>query len=415
MSSEHAGDFDVIVSGAGPAGLAAAALCAEQGLKTAIITGPADPFEKRHDARTIALMRPSIRLLEHLELFAPLKKVSNPLVKLRLVDDTGGLFSAPTATFDARDAGWEAFGWNIPLEDLHPALAKKARELGVEFIRDSALGVAPERKRLARLRLASGKELAAPVIIAADGRRSPIRESARMITFKHDYDQVALGCFFNHSAHHDDMSTEYHKPQGPFTTVPMHGGHRSSLVWMVRPEKARAILKMDADELARHIQIESHGDLGAISNPTPPQSFPMQTMVAHDFAKDRIILVGEAAHAVPPIGAQGLNMSLRDAALAAELIGDAFAFGEDIGGEKIMHDYDRIRRRDIFPRKMAIHLVNSALLSNFLPYQAVRAGAITLAAKVPVIRDIIMRQGLAPSNEHVPRIMREEEQADAAA
>ncbi len=413
MSGMEQGDYDVIVAGAGPAGLAAAALCAEQGLRTAIVTGPVNPFEKRHDPRTIALMRPSVKLLEHLELFEPLKPVSNPLRKLRLVDDTGGIFTAPTVTFNAREAGWDAFGWNIPLEDLHPALAEKAKELGVEFIRDSATGVGPERKRIARLKLESGDELSAPVVIAADGRNSRVRGSASMVMLRHDYDQVALGCFFDHSAPHDDMSTEYHKPQGPFTTVPMPG-RRSSLVWMVKPEKAREIMQLRPEQLARRIQIESHGDLGRISSPTELKSFPMQTMVAHDFAKDRVILVGEAAHAVPPIGAQGLNMSLRDAALAAELIGDAFAFGDDWGGEKVMHEYDRIRRRDVFPRKMAIHVVNTALLSNFLPYQMVRAGAITLAAKVPFIRDIIMRQGLAPSNEHVPRIMREEEMAGAA-
>ena len=406
----HSGDYDVIVSGAGPAGLAAAALCAEQGLKTAIITGPLDPFEKRHDPRTIALMRPSVRLLEHLELFAPLKKVSNPLRKLRLVDDTGSLFSAPSVTFDAHDAGWDAFGWNVPLEDLHPALANKAKELGVEFIADSALGVGPERRALARVQLASGSEIAAPVVLAADGRNSRIRNAAGMVMLRKDYDQVALGCFFSHSADHGDMSTEYHKPQGPFTTVPMPN-NRSSLVWMVRPEKARDIMALSPRDLARRIQIESHGDLGKISDTTELKSFPMQTIVAHDFAKDRIVLVGEAAHAVPPIGAQGLNMSLRDAALAAELIGDAFAFGEDIGGEKVMHDYDRIRRRDVFPRKMAIHVVNTAMLTGFLPYQLVRAGAITLAARVPLIRDIVMRQGLAPSDEHVPRIMREDQAA----
>ena len=406
----HAGDFDVIVSGAGPAGLAAAALCAEQGLRTVIITGPLDPFEKRHDPRTIALMRPSVRLLEHLELFAPLKAVSNPLRRLRLVDDTGSLFSAPTVTFDAHDAGWDAFGWNVPLEDLHPALAQKARALGVEFVRDSALGVAPERRELARVKLASGGELAAPVVLAADGRNSRIRGSAGMLMLRHDYDQVALGCFFSHSADHGDMSTEYHKPQGPFTTVPMPN-LRSSLVWMVKPEKARAIMALSPAQLARRIQLESHGDLGRVTDTTELKSFPMQTMVAHDFAKDRIVLVGEAAHAVPPIGAQGLNMSLRDAALAAELIGDAFAFGEDWGAPKVMRDYDRIRRRDVFPRKVAIHVVNTAMLTGFLPYQLVRAGAIALAANVPIIRDIVMRQGLAPADEHVPRIMREEQLA----
>ncbi len=403
----HGGDCDVIVSGAGPAGLAAAALCAEQGLDVVMITGPRDPFEKRHDPRTIALMRPSVRLLEHLALFDDaLRAVSNPLRRLRLVDDTGGLFTAPEVTFDAHDAGWEAFGWNIPLEDLHPALAEKARDLGVRFLAESATGVHHDRRRLVRVRLAGGEEIAAPVAIAADGRASPIRESAGFLMLRHDYDQVAVGCFFAHSADHEDMSTEYHKPDGPFTTVPMPG-RRSSLVWMMRPAAAREVMALPPAELARRIQVESHGDLGRIADPTAPQAFPMQTMTAHDFAKERIILVGEAAHAVPPIGAQGLNMSLRDAALAAELIGDAHAFGDDWGSEEICRRYDRLRRRDVFPRKAAIHLVNEALLTGLAPLQAMRAGVIALAASLPWVRDIVMRQGLAPGDETLPRIMQE--------
>ena len=409
------GDFDVIVTGAGPAGLAAAALTAEQGMNTAIVTGPADPFAPYRDPRTIALMRPSVHLLEHLNLFTDdLRAVSNPLKKLRLVDDTGGVFSAPPVTFEAAEAGWEAFGWNVPLHDLHPALARKAKELDVTFINDSALGVAPDRRTIARLHLESGETIAAPLILAADGRASRVRESARFSMLRHDYDQVAVGCFFAHSAAHDDMSTEYHKPDGPFTTVPMPDDH-SSLVWMMRPEKAKEVMALSPDDLAGRIQIESHGELGRIGDVKYVKSFPMQTMTARDYAAGRIMLVGEAAHAVPPIGAQGLNMSLRDAALAAELAGDAFQMGDDIGADALMVQYDRIRRRDIFPRKAVIHLVNSALLTNFAPLQALRAGGIALAKYLPLYRDIIMRQGLAPANAHVPRLMREKPASTAAA
>ncbi|HHN72486.1 MAG TPA: UbiH/UbiF family hydroxylase, partial [Thermopetrobacter sp.] len=209
-----------------------------------------------------------------------------------------------------------------------------------------------------------------------------------------------------HSADHDDMSTEYHKPDGPFTTVPMPQ-RRSSLVWMMRPAAAKTVMALPAEELARRIQVESHGDLGRISEVTTPQAFPMQTMTAHDFAKERIMLVGEAAHAVPPIGAQGLNMSLRDAALAAELAGDAMAFGDDWGAAEICRRYDRLRRRDVFPRKAAIHLVNTALLTGLMPLQALRAGVIAAAAALPWVRDIVMRQGLAPGDAALPRIMQD--------
>jgi 2-octaprenyl-6-methoxyphenol hydroxylase len=390
-------DIDVIVTGAGPAGLSAACLLALDGRRVALV---AKEQGDATDPRTVALMQPSIRLLMHLGLWpGHMKQATQPLRKLRLVDDTGSLFKAPTITFDPAELGEEAFGWNFPLGILIPALFARAHELGVAFTGSDAAAVqtAPDSVSVTTT---DGQRLTARVALAADGRNSLLRDAAGIRTNRWSYDQTALATRFDHSGPHDGISTEHHKTAGPFTTVPMPG-NRSALVWMERPARAAELLALSDREIAAEIQIGTHGELGLISNVGPRRLFPMQGLVARDFAKNRIILVGEAAHVVPPIGAQGLNMSLRDAAQAADMME-----GEDDPGNRgILADYDARRRRDVQPRQQVIDLMNRSLLSGYLAMETGRAAGMALLSQFGPLRRAVMQYGLAPSS-NLPRVMR---------
>ncbi len=392
----------VIVSGAGPAGLAAACLVAEAGLEVRLITGP-KPSSGQRDPRTIAVMQSSLKALEHIGVWpGNLRPVAQPLRKLRLIDDTGHVFSAPTVTFSAEEAGQEAFGWNIPVEELISALKGRALARGVHFVQASARGLRIS-ERTVQVSLDTGDDLTASVVIAADGQASPLRRAADIRTVNWSYEQTAIAASFAHSAPHNDLSCEYHKHAGPLTTVPMPQG-RSALVWLERPERADELMSMEDNNFARVLQCETHGDLGLISDPGARRAFPMRGLTALKFAHSRVMLVGEAAHVVPPIGAQGLNMSLRDAALAAELIGDAAAWDEDVGGDKVMASYDSRRRADVAPRQAVIHGMNTSLLSEFSVLHGLRAAGIGLVDKFKPLRDLVMQQGLAPGG-NLPRIM----------
>lgn len=396
-------DFDCIVTGAGPAGLSAACLLALDGRRVALV---AREQGDASDPRTVALMQPSIRLLMHLGLWpGALKASTQPLNKLRLVDDTGSLFKAPVITFDPAELGEEAFGWNFPLGILIPALFARAQELGVTFTGADAAAAhtAPDAVSITTT---AGQRLTARVALAADGRNSMLREAAGIRTNRWSYDQTALATSFDHSGPHDGISTEYHKKAGPFTTVPMPG-NRSALVWMERPARAAELMALTDQEIATEIQIGTHGELGLVSNVGPRRLFPMQGLVARDFARNRIILVGEAAHVVPPIGAQGLNMSLRDAAQAADLMEGE----DDPGNPAVMADYDARRRRDVQPRQQVIDLMNRSLLSGFLALETGRAAGLALLSQFGPLRRAVMQYGLAPS-AGLPRVMRAPQSAD---
>ncbi len=390
-------DFDAIVAGAGPAGLAAAALLAKDGTRTALVTGAA---QAQPDPRTVALMQPSIRMLQYLDIWPGILEAQTaPLRKLRLVDDTGSPFRAPTLSFDAAELGEEVFGWNIPLGMLIPALRARAAELGVAFIEDEATGAAAGETSIS-IKLAGGAEVSARVLLAADGRNSRLRQAAGIATDEWSYDQVAIATSFAHSARHYDVSTEYHRPAGPFTTVPMPG-NRSSLVWMERPARAAQLMGLDDAALATEIQIACHGELGLVSDVGPRKAFPMRGLVARQFGRNRTLLVGEAGHVVPPIGAQGLNMSLRDAAQAADLI----LASADPGADSVMRDYDALRRRDVAPRQQAIDLMNRSLLSGFLVMEGARAAGLAMLQSFAPLRHFVMRRGLGTAGP-LPHAMR---------
>jgi 2-octaprenyl-6-methoxyphenol hydroxylase len=390
-------DFDVIVAGAGPAGLAAACILALDGRRVALV---AKEQGDASDPRTVALMQPSIRLLMHIGLWpGALKEATQPLRKLRLVDDTGALFKAPTITFDPAELGEEAFGWNFPLGLLLPALFARAQELGVELTGSDAASASSHSGGVS-VTTTSGQRIEARVVLAADGRNSILREAAGIRTNRWSYDQSALVTSFAHTGPHDGISTEYHKGAGPFTTVPMPG-NRSAIVWMERPQRASELMALSDAELAAEIQIGTHGELGRVSDIGPRRLFPMQGLVARDFARNRILLVGEAAHVVPPIGAQGLNMSLRDAAQAADLMEGE----DDPGTPEIMRAYDALRRRDVQPRQQVIDLMNRSLLSGFMAMETGRAAGMTLLSQFGPLRRAVMQYGLAPSSG-LPRVMR---------
>ena len=389
-------DFRVIVAGAGPAGLAAAALLAKDSIRTALVApAPTD------DPRTVALMQPSIQLLKYLGVWpGELAVKTAPLRKLRIIDDTGSLVLARPLEFDCLDMQLEAFGWNIPLQLLLPSLRQRATELGVTFIEAAVSGARASGEAI-EIDLSNGSEISAEVAIAADGANSLLRTAVGISYESWSYEQTAIATSFAHSAPHYNISTEYHKPAGPLTTVPLLGG-RSSLVWMERPARAEAIMAMSDREIAVEIQIETHGELGIVSSMGPRKAFAMKGLIARHFARDRVILIGEAAHVVPPIGAQGLNMSLRDAALATDLI----LASSDAGSAGVAASYNADRRAEVIPRQQMIDLMNRSLLLGYMPLETARAAGLAALHYFAPLKRFVMQHGLSPLR-NVPFAMRE--------
>ncbi len=401
--------YDVVIAGAGPAGLVAGLLVARAKLKVALV----DPLFKektgsgaRDDARTIALMQGATRLLKHLNLWSVCENSAAPLWRMRLIDRTERFLSAPTATFDAHELGGDPFAWNVPLTLLTNTLQRSCRKAKNLTMIGGSIDHVETTDTEVKLSVdnVSG-QISAGCVIAADGRNSLCREAAKIKVTNWSYPQKAVACSFSHSLPHENMSTEFHYPAGPLTVVPLEG-NRSSLVWIEKPDVADEIHQLSDTDFCARLAHQMDFVLGEISKATPRGLFPIHGLTARQFAKNRILLVGEAGHVLPPIGAQGLNLGLRDAALAAELIDDANSANEDIGSDDIMLTFDRRRRLDIFPRTVVVDLLNRSLIHNFAPLQGARGLGLFLLNNIGPLRREVMQRGMQPLND-VPRIMQE--------
>ena len=401
-NKEQIAGTSAIVVGGGPAGLTAAIALASGGVATVLAGRPAG----QTDNRTTALLGGSVTALETLGVWPLCAAQSAPLKVMRIVDDTGRLWRAPEVKFTASEIDREAFGYNIENRHLVAALTQRARQLSLlRIVEDDVLSVAPAADAVT-VTLQSGDRLAAALAIGADGRKSLCRTAAGIDSDRHDYPQMALTVCLTHTRPHRETSTEFHTPSGPFTLVPLPG-LRSSLVWVLDPARADDIATLDDAALADAIERASHSLLGKIAVEPGRGLFPLSVASAKTFAANRIALVGEAAHVIPPIGAQGLNLGLRDAASIGELTVAAHRDGGDIGDPAVLAAYDRMRRADVGSRTMAVDLLNRTLLTDFLPVQGLRGLGLYMIDRIGPLRRAAMREGVAPSANQ-PRLMRGE-------
>jgi 2-octaprenyl-6-methoxyphenol hydroxylase len=345
-------------------------------------------------------MEPSLRLLDHLGVWTDgLREFCAPLKHLHLRDDTGNLVSAPDLRFAAHEAGLDAFGWNVPLSHLLPILRRAAVGFGAILL-DAEVAQITFSENSLEAACSDGSVFEAEFVVAADGRNSMVRKAAGIAASEWSFEQSALVTRFKHSRDHEFISTEWHRLGGPFTTVPLPG-KSSALVWMDRPDVIVRALQSDGKTLARDIQLMDHGTLGLISEVQKPHCFAMRGVKAERFAAHRCFLVGEAAHVFPPVGAQGLNMSLRDAGHVLDIASGH----EDAGSKDAMSNYEALRQRDVWPRQTAISMMNRSLLSEMLPPHLARAAGLAAVATLPPLRHLAIREGLSPSGG-LPSTMR---------
>lgn len=376
--------FDIAVVGAGLAGSLAALALAESGRSVALIAPPT----RTGDGRTTALMDQSIAFLKTLGLWDDIAPHAAALETMQILDGTSRLLRAPPVAFRAGEVGLEAFGYNIPNAPFLTVLdARIAAHQGIARL-ENGVTAATAFEAGVELVLDTGERVTAGLVVGADGRKSKIRDSAGIDVKTWSYPQAALVLNFTHERPHGNVSTEFHTESGPFTQVPLPG-RRSSLVWVLPPAEAARLRDLSTTDLGQAVEARMQSMLGKVSVEGGAQSFPLSGMTAARFGKGRFVLVGEAAHAFPPIGAQGLNLSLRDIMALREVLSSA---EPATVGER----FDRKRQADVRSRTLSVDLLNRSLLSDFLPVQFLRSAGLHLLSALGPLRGIVMREGIEP-------------------
>ena len=392
-------DVDILISGGGVAGLTAAAVFGTAGFSV-LCVDPAPPITERDaegaDLRTTAFLQPARQLLDEAGLWSRLAPHAADLQIMRIVD-AGGAEHEPRTTrdFDAADISDEPFGWNLPNWLLRREMTARLDEMAnVEFRPGTGTAGLFTRSAGARVRLSDGTLVRARLVIAADGRNSPMREAAEISVKTTRYGQKALAFAVTHPIPHDDVSTEIHRSGGPFTLVPLpdyNGLPSSAIVWMERGAEVNRLAALEPALFEAAMTTRSCGLFGPLTLASRRTTWPIISQVAERMYGERLALVAEAAHVVPPIGAQGLNMSLGDMRVLRDL---ASAAPHRLGDRAMLQDYHRRRHFEVRARVAGIDLLNRASMIEARPLRDLRNLGLNAIYSLGPVRKTMMQLGL---------------------
>ena len=390
---------DIVISGGGVAGLAAAAAFGSAGFDV-VCVDPTPPVTSDRDAgadlRSTAFLQPAIPVLEGAGLWQRLKPFAAPLQIMRIID-AGGPTAEPRLIkdFDASDVSDLPFGWNLPNWLLRREMVARLAELpNVSFRPGTATTHLLTREAEARVTLSDKTRLRARLVIAADGRNSTMRQAIGVPVKTIRYGQKALAFAVTHPVPHQNVSTEIHRSGGPFTLVPLpdrDGLPASAVVWMETGPEAVRLAALPIPEFEAAMNARSCQVLGPLHLASGRSVWPIITQMAERMAGERTALIAEAAHVMPPIGAQGLNMSLADLSALLDL---AVAAPDDLGSARMLDSYHRKRHLDVQARIAGIDLLNRASMMGAQGLRDVRASALNALYAVAPLRKTVMRAGL---------------------
>ncbi|WP_424978086.1 UbiH/UbiF family hydroxylase [Leisingera sp. S232] len=390
---------DILISGGGIAGLTAAAAFASMGFSV-ICADPAPPVTERDaegaDLRTTAFLQPAQTLLARCGIWARLADHAAPLQIMRIVD-AGGIRPEPRVVkdFNAADISDQPFGWNLPNWLLRREMIARLAELpNVDLRFGTGTTGLFTRTDEARVSLSDGRQVSAKLVVACDGRNSPMRQAAGIPVKTTRYGQKALAFAVTHPVPHENVSTEIHRSGGPFTLVPLpdyHGQPSSAIVWMERGPRAQDLLNLDTTAFEAAMTERSCGLFGDLKLASRRTIWPIISQSAARLNGERLALMAEAAHVVPPIGAQGLNMSLGDLRSLLEL---AEARPEGLGDAQMLAAYHKARHTEILLRVKGIDLLNRTSMLAPRPLRDLRAFGLNALYSLAPVRKTLMQMGL---------------------
>lgn len=395
MNTDTQHSTDILIVGGGVPGLCLATLLGQHDIPCIILdTDICKPAQETtpHN-KTVAIMEQSLQTLKPLNILPDLKPYIEALRTMRIIDDSDPARDPTQIDFHAEDSGLDAFGYNIPEAMLRSALLDKVKACAsVTYLAPKKLKDFETDNTHITATLECGEIIQTKLIIGADGRNSQTRKSANITAKTFDYKQSAMTFCIDHSLPHHNISSEFHRPGGPFTTVPLPG-NTSSIVWVEKTSDAEQMIALDKESFHAAVQDRTNGILGTIEKVSAPSLWPLMRLTAKSFHAKRCALVAEAAHVMSPIGAQGLNLSLRDISDLFMVLKDTYYCGGDPGSESTLSRYESLRRPDIHLRTNAIHSMNMLVANDSIPLRKLRRAGILAIDNLPPLKQLLTQRG----------------------
>ncbi|RYH08130.1 FAD-dependent monooxygenase [Tropicimonas sp. IMCC6043] len=396
-------ETDILIAGGGIAGMTAALTLGVAGFRVLLVS-PEPPVTEADaagsDLRSTAFLQPARQLFEEIGLWDALADSATPLNVLRVVDTVNWPPQIrDSREFLATDLGERSFGWNLMNWRVLQGLARVlAQETRVELRFGTSFTSMVARDSGAIVRLSDGNSVAVKLVIGADGRGSAVREAAGIGLRTTHYGQKTLAFVVGHPKPHANVSTEIYNQGGPFTLVPLpdlDGQPASAVVWMNRGPRAEELAVMERTAFEARASERSCYMLGPLHLKSERRLWPIISQRAEQLTAPRVALMAEAAHVIPPIGAQGLNTSMGDLILLRDL---ALVAGRDgLGQPKMLAEYDRRRGADIRRRVQAIDLFNRVTRSPNPQVQMLRLAGMKAVHDLSGLRRAVMRAGMGRS------------------
>jgi 2-octaprenyl-6-methoxyphenol hydroxylase len=405
-------NFDVVISGASFAGLALARGLSQalgEDFKIGLIDRGAGPGALGNsDSRASALSAASKRMLEVLGAWPLVAAEAQPVANIEITDSGLDAGVRPVLlTYDnVTDAGDPAT-YIVPNGALHQALC--AVLSGVPSIKWIAPAEAEDftsDEAEARVRLADGCELGTALLVAAEGRRSRLREAAGIKIVGWKYPQTGIVTTVRHELAHGARAVQHFLPSGPFAILPLKG-NRACITWTEDAHEAKRIMALDDAGFLAEVEKRFGGKLGTVTLDGPRQSWPLDVHLARRYVGNRFALIGDAAHGVHPLAGQGLNLAFRDVAALTEVVSDAVRLGFDPGDAQALARYERWRRFDSVVSAATFDGLNRLFASDATLLRSARDLGLGIVDRMPALKRFFVGEAAGLTGE-LPRLLKGE-------
>ena len=403
--------FEVVIAGAGFAGLALAKALASgfgTSARIALVTRDSvSPARGNADSRATALSAASVRMLDKLGVWANCSVSAQPVTAIDITDSPLHAGVRPILlSYDNHVGSDEPASHVIPNAALEAALtAAVATMPTISILPQTTVGAFSAGPEAVTVTLSPTRTLQAKLLVAADGRSSPLRQLAGIKTTGWSYPQTGITVTVRHDLPHGGHAVQHFLPGGPFAMLPLPG-NRSCITWSEKNDEARRLVALDDAAFLGELEQRAGGRLGAIELDGPRQSWPLEMFMARSFIAPRFALVGDAAHNVHPIAGQGLNLGLRDCAALAEVLVDARRLGLDIASGTLER-YERWRRFDTMTSAASFDALNRLFSTDGALRRSAREFALGAINRLPGVKQRLVAEAAGTTGD-LPRLLRGE-------